>query len=256
VPIWKELKPIMGKQDQTIYGIHPILEAIDAGKTIDKVLVQRGLSPETLHKILPALKSHDIPFQFAPKIKLDKVTSKNHQGVIAMISPIEFQEIEWLIPNLYEEGETPLILVLDRISDIRNFGAICRSAECAGVHAIVIPSKGAAQINADAIKSSAGALLRLPICRSFSIGDTINFLKQSGLATMACHEKGTQPYYQADLTVPIAIVMGSEEDGISNNVDNATEHSIFIPMKGKTDSLNVSVATAIILFDAVRQRLN
>lgn len=256
MPLWKELKPLMGKQDQTIYGIHPILEAIDSGKTIDKVLVQRGLSPETLHKILPVLKTNDIPFQFAPKIKLDKVTSKNHQGVIAMISPIEFQEIEWLLPNIYEEGETPLILVLDRISDIRNFGAICRSAECAGVHAIVIPSKGAAQINADAIKSSAGAILRIPICRTFSVGDTIDFLKQSGLATMACHEKGTEPYFKADLTIPLAIIMGSEKDGISNNADDATEHSIFIPMKGKTESLNVSVATAIILFDAMRQRLN
>ncbi len=244
----------MGKQDQTIYGIHPVTEAINAGKTLDKVMVQRGLSPETLHKILPLLKKHEIPFQFVPKQKLDKVTSKNHQGVIGMVSPIEFQQIEWLLPALYEKGETPLILILDRISDIRNFGAICRSAECAGVHAIVIPDKGAAQINADAIKTSTGALLRMPICRTSSIGDTIQFLNESGLATISCHAKGTAPYYKTELSTPVAIIMGSEEDGISSNAIESSSSSLFIPMTGQTESLNVSVATAIILFDAVRQR--
>lgn len=244
----------MAKNNQTIYGLHPIIEALESGKPLEKVMVQRGLSPETLHKILPLLKEQHIPFQFVPKVKLDRVTSKNHQGIVGLVSPIEFQEIEWLLPSIYEKGETPFILILDRISDIRNFGAICRSAESAGVHAVVIPSKGAAQINADAIKTSTGSLLRIPICRTQSIADTIRFLNESGLQTMACHASGKAAYYDSDLTSPLAIIMGSEEDGISKNALEASNDSLFIPMKGQTESLNVSVATGIILFETIRQR--
>lgn len=242
------------RKDLIIYGVHPVLEAIDTGKSLEKVMIQKGLNTETLQRILPKLKEAVIPFQFVPKIKLDKTTGKNHQGIIAISSPIEYQFIEWIVPSIYEAGETPLILILDRITDVRNFGAICRSAECAGVHAIVIPAKGAAQINEDAIKTSAGALLRIPICRVESLQSTLEFLKQSGIKTIACHENGKEIYYQAALTMPAAIVMGSEEDGISKHLKAASEMSVHIPMVGATQSLNVSVATSILLFETLRQR--
>ena len=231
-----------------------MLEALETGKSMEKVMIQKGLNPDTLHKILPKLKETGTPFQFVPKVKLDKTTGKNHQGIIAMMSPIEFQDLEWLIPSIYESGETPLLLILDRITDVRNFGAICRSAECAGVHAIVIPTKGAAQMNEDAIKTSTGALLRIPICRADSLGSTIDFLNESGFKTIACHEKGKEVYYDCDLTTPVAIIMGSEEDGISNNAREASNQSVRIPMVGETQSLNVSVATSILLFEGLRQR--
>lgn len=242
------------KKDQLIYGIHPVVEALETGKSMEKVMIQKGLNPDTLSKLLPRLKETETPFQFVPKVKLDKTTGKNHQGVIAMVSPIEFQHIEWLIPTIYESGETPLLLILDRITDVRNFGAICRSAECAGVHAIIIPTKGAAQINEDAIKTSTGALLRIPVCRTDSLGSTIEFLNESGFKTIACHEKGKEVYFDCELNAPTAIIMGSEDDGISKNAREASTHSVHIPMQGVTQSLNVSVATSILLFEALRQR--
>lgn len=242
------------KKEQLIYGIHPVLEALETGKSLEKVMVQKGLNSDTLQKLLPRLKESGIPFQFVPRVKLDKTTGKNHQGVIAISAPIDYQFLEWIIPSIYESGQTPLILVLDRITDVRNFGAICRSAECAGVHAIVIPSKGAAQINEDAIKTSAGALLRIPICRVDSLRSTLEFLAQSGITTVACHENGKEVYYKASLSIPVAIIMGSEEDGISKNLLEVAGHSIHIPMVGATQSLNVSVATSVILFETLRQR--
>jgi len=246
----------MKKKQQLVYGIHPVLEALEAGKPLDKVMLQRGLRQETLQKVLRHLKKHNTPFQFVPKTKLDRTTGKNHQGLIAFLSPVEYQDLQWLLPSIFEKGETPLILVLDRITDIRNFGAICRSAECAGVHAIVVPEKGSAQINADAIKTSAGALLRIPICRVKSLVNTLKFLADSGITSLAVHEKSERPYYRQDLSIPLAIVMGSEEDGISDKVLNQTQFSALIPMKGETESLNVSVSTAIVLFETLRQRVN
>ncbi len=242
------------RNDLLLYGVHPVLEALDTGKIIEKVMVQRGLNPETLQKLLPKLKRAEIPFQFVPKAKLDRVTGKNHQGVIGFISPVEFQDLEWLVPSIYERGEVPFILILDRITDVRNFGAICRSAECAGVHAVVIPLKGAAQINEDAIKTSAGAILRIPVCRAASLQQVVEYLNESGLDTVACTEKGKDVYFETDLNGPLALIMGSEEDGISRNIMEAVNKSVSIPMPGKTESLNVSVATGILLFESLRQR--
>ncbi len=242
------------KKEAIIYGIHPLFEALETGKSIDKVMLQTGMNRDSASKIITALSQRKVPYQFVPKVKLDRITGKNHQGVIAYSSPVEFQDIEWIIPSIFEAGGTPLILMLDRITDVRNFGAICRSAECAGVHAVIIPAKGAAQINEDAIKTSAGALLRIPICRSHSFSDTIEFLNNSGIHTLACHEKGAASYYESDLSIPLAILMGSEEDGISKNGLRESKASVKIPMKGSTDSLNVSVATAVLLFEALRQR--
>jgi 23S rRNA (guanosine2251-2'-O)-methyltransferase len=242
------------KKENFIYGIHPLLEAIEAGKTIDKVMIQKGLNRETTQKILSPLKNLQVPFQFVPREKLNRITGKNHQGVISFMSPIEYQKIEWLLPTLYEKGETPLILILDRITDVRNFGAICRTAECAGVHAVIIPAKGAAQINADAVKTSAGAVLRIPICRESSLSKTVEYLKESGLKIFACDEYGKEKYHKASFTEPCACIFGSEEDGISKNIKEASQTNISIPMLGQTSSLNVSAATAIVLFEALRQR--
>lgn len=250
----KNLKYQMAKRDQLIYGIHPVLEALETGQSIEKVMILKGLNADSLHKILPKLKETSTPFQFVPRVKLDKTTGKNHQGIIAMISPIEFQDLEWLIPSIYESGKTPLIVVLDQITDVRNFGAICRSAECAGVDAIVIPSRGAAQINEDAIKTSTGALLRIPICRSEALSNTIHFLNQSGFKTISCFEGGQEVYFEADFTPPLALIMGSEEKGIRKNNIEASTGSVHIPMMGTTESLNVSVATSVLLFETLRQR--
>jgi 23S rRNA (guanosine2251-2'-O)-methyltransferase len=242
------------KKESIIYGVHPLLEAIQAGKTIEKVLLQRGLSPETQNKIAPLLREHNIPMQLVPKAKLDFITTRNHQGVLAYISPVEYYDLAWIIPTIYERGEVPLILVLDRITDVRNFGAICRSAECAGVHAVVIPMRGAAQINHDAVKTSAGAVMRLPICKVNSLKDTLHYLGESGMQIISCEEHGTETYYKADLTIPMVLVMGSEEDGISPPIRPYITKAVRIPMSGQTESLNVSVAAGVVLFEVLRQR--
>ncbi|MCZ4407340.1 23S rRNA (guanosine(2251)-2'-O)-methyltransferase RlmB [Cryomorphaceae bacterium 1068] len=244
----------MKNKEFIAYGIHPISEALNEGKPIEKVLVQKGLKGDAGYDVVNGLRKAEVPIQYVPKAKLDRITGKNHQGMIAFISPIEYQNIEWLLPDLYEKGETPLILVLDGVTDVRNFGAICRTAECAGVHAVVVPTKGSAQIGPDAIKTSAGALLQIPICRSMNLTETLNFLKSSGLRIIACHEKAELTYTDADLTTPSALVMGSEESGIQiENLATSTDQ-IRIALKGRTSSLNVSTATGIILFETLRQR--
>lgn len=244
------------KASHIIYGVHPIHEALDSAKTIDKVLIQKGLQQESLQKLMPRLREALVPYQYVPKVALDKITRKNHQGIIAYISPIEYTQLEWLLPSIYEKGETPLLIILDHITDVRNFGAICRSAESAGAHAVVIPARGAAQVNEDAVKTSAGALLRIPVCRVQSLADTMAFLSQSGLRVVACHEGGEQAYFEADLGGPTAIIVGSEEVGISPALLNHCSESMRIPMAGQTGSLNVSVASGIALFEALRQRMS
>jgi len=214
----------------------------------------KGLRSEGGRELSQALRRRGIPVQYVPKVKLDRITTKNHQGVIAHISPVDFHEIEWLLPTIYERGETPLFLFLDGITDVRNFGAICRTAECAGVHAIIIPSKGSAQIGPDAIKTSAGALLRVPICRTDAPLDTLGFLHQSGVQSFACHEKAEFIHSETDLTMPAVLIMGSEERGISAKIKATSPKHIRIPLYGTTSSLNVSTAVGIILFEALRQR--
>lgn len=244
----------MKNKEFIAYGIHPVSEALKEGKPIEKVLVQKGLRGETAHEVINGLRRAEVPIQYVPKVKLDRITGKNHQGIIAYISPIEYQNIEWLLPTLYEKGETPLVLVLDGITDVRNFGAICRTAECAGVHAVVVPAKGSAQIGPDAIKTSAGALLQIAVCRSVNLSASLDFLKTSGLKIIACHEKAEANYTDVDLSSPAALIMGSEENGIQiENLATSTEQ-IRIPLKGHTSSLNVSTATGVILFEALRQR--
>jgi len=181
----------MAKNDNYIFGIHAVLEAVNAGKDLDKVLVRRGAGSDLLKKLLGVLSRMEIPVQQVPVEKLNRITGKNHQGVIAFLSEISYVDITTLLPSIFEKGEDPLILLLDGVSDVRNFGAIARSAECAGVHAIVIPASGNAAINADAIKTSAGALHRIPVCRHRDLLTVMRFLKESGLRLLAATEKAS-----------------------------------------------------------------
>lgn len=238
-----------------IFGIRAIIEAIEANKVIDKILLQKGLSNELFNQLRKALHGKDIPFQFVPPEKLKRLTDKNHQGAIAYIAEVNYYDAEDLLARVFEEGKTPLVLMLDRVTDVRNFGAIARSAECAGVDFIVIPSRGSAQINGDAIKTSAGALHRMKVCREENLKNTIEYFKEYGLQIIACHEKTDKLIYDADFKKPTVIIMGSEENGISGEYLKRSDVQVKIPMNGNIASLNVSVATGIVLFEAVHQRL-
>lgn len=243
------------ESNQLVFGIRAVIEAIKSGKEIESLYVQRGLSGEIFQELREMIKSENVSYQQVPVEKLNRITLKNHQGVIAFISPIIYQKIEDIIPAIYEKGETPLILILDGITDVRNMGAIARTAECAGVHAIVVPLKGSAQINPDAIKTSAGALYKIPVCRHENIAKTASFLQESGLQLIACTEKTNDTLYQPNYTVPTAIIMGSEEDGISNELIRIADHLAKIPMYGEIESLNVSVSAGILIYEAIRQRM-
>jgi 23S rRNA (guanosine2251-2'-O)-methyltransferase len=244
----------MSKNDNYIFGIHAVLEAVDAGKDLDKVLVRRGGGSELLKKLLGVLGRMEIPVQMVPVEKLNRITGKNHQGVIAFLSEVAYQDITTLLPSIFEKGEDPLILLLDGISDVRNFGAIARSAECAGVHAIVVPASGSAAINADAVKTSAGALHRIAVCRHRDLLTVVRFLKESGLKIFAATEKANDSLFETDLTGPAGLLLGSEDTGISPHLLKIADSWISIPMKGTIASLNVSVAAGVILFDMLRQR--
>lgn len=243
-----------GKQPHLIYGIRPVIEAIEEGLEIDRIYVQKGARGGVFQELWPYIKERGLPFKHVPIDKLNKLTRKNHQGVIAYVSAVPFARVEDILPSIWEKGETPLLLLLDRLTDVRNVGAIARSAECAGVHAIVIPEKHSAPMHEDAIKSSAGALLRVPVCRVKNLQDTLHYLHDSGIESVACTEKTEGLLYDVDFTAPMAIVMGSEEDGISPAVMRLCKHRAQIPMLGNIGSLNVSVATGIILWESVRQR--
>ncbi len=243
-----------GLTTHLIFGIRPVLEALDAGKEIDKIFVQKGLKGELLGELKEKLNAHGLSAKSVPVEKLNRLTRKNHQGVVAFLSPISFYNIEEVITKTFETGETPLVLILDHITDVRNFGAIVRTAETAGVHAVVVPDQGAAAINGDAVKTSAGALMRVPVCRVRHLRDSAFLLQQMGLQLVGCTEKTSNEIYAPDFTKPTAIVMGNEESGISNSLLRTADHLAKIPMKGVIGSLNVSVSAGIILYEAVRQR--
>lgn len=243
------------ESNQMVFGLRAVIEAVQSDKDIDAIYVQRGLTGGIYQELKSVLGEKMINYQMVPPEKLNRITTKNHQGVIAFISPVTYQRIEDIIPAIYEKGETPLILILDGITDVRNFGAIARTAECAGVHAIVVPVKGSAQINPDAIKTSAGALFKIPICRQENLLKTVKFLQESGLQVIACTEKTNDYLYVPTYKEPVAIVLGSEEDGISNEIIRNADYLAKIPMFGEIHSLNVSVSAGVILYEAVRQRL-
>ncbi len=244
----------MIKQENLLYGIRRIIEAINSGKQIDRIFLQKGINNELLSNLRKLIRDFKIPVQHVPVEKLNRITRKNHQGVVCFISPVIYQKIEDILPQIYEEGKVPLLLILDRITDVRNFGAIARTAECAGVHAVIIPEKGAASVNADAVKTSAGALHKIPVCREYDIKMTIDFLKDSGLQIISATEKSSEYYYSVDFTKPTAIIMGSEENGVSEKYLNKSDKNVRIPIYGEIESLNVSVAAGIMIYEAIRQR--
>lgn len=237
-----------------IIGRHPILDAIEAGKELDRLILQRGVSKEFEKEIKHISKTYQIPLQILPKERMNRITRKNHQGVIAFISLIKYYKIEDVLPLVYERSETPLFLILDGVTDVRNFGAIARSAEICGAHALIIPDKGAAQINEVAIKTSAGALTKIPVCRERSLAQAIDFLKLSGIQIFTSSLEAKGKISDLDFTGPTAIIVGSEGDGVSDKLLKMTDDHFIIPQAGTTNSFNVSVATGICLYEVMRQR--
>ncbi|MDR0713003.1 MAG: 23S rRNA (guanosine(2251)-2'-O)-methyltransferase RlmB [Bacteroidales bacterium] len=238
---------------QMIFGLHPVIEAVEAGREINKVLLRKGLEGESYKRLLTLLYRHDIPVQMVPGEKLDRVTRKNHQGVIAYLSPVEYAQLEQLIPMLFENGVNPFIVACDSITDTRNVGAIARSAVCAGAHALLIPVKGTAMISADTVKTSAGALHHLAVCRTGHLKSALLYLKNSGLKLIAATEKASAIYHRTDLTGPAVLLLGAEDTGISPAYLSLADVVVKIPLQGKIESLNVSAAAAILMFEMVRQ---
>lgn len=245
----------MKEKQQLIYGRHPVVDAIESGQTIDKVLIQQGLKGEVERELRQLSKSHGFPLQYVPKERLNKFTRGNHQGVVALISLVPYYQLEDVLPGIFERSEVPLILLLDGITDVRNFGAIARSAEIAGAHTIVTSLKGSALINADAMKTSAGALAKIPVCRESSIMQAVELLQLSGVRVFASDLQSHTPIYKVDFKQPAAIIIGSEGEGVNQALLQAADEAFIIPQHGSTDSFNVSVATGIILYEAVRQRM-
>ncbi len=240
--------------NQMVFGIRAVMEAIDSGKEIESLFVQRGLSGPLFAEFKALVKEQNIAYQQVPIEKLNRITRKNHQGIIAVISPITYQDIEDLLPSIYEKGETPLLLMLDGVTDVRNMGAIARTAECAGVHAIIVPKKGSAEINPDAIKTSAGALYKIPVCRQDSLSRVARYLIDSGIQLVVSTEKTKESIYDVDYTAPSCIIMGAEDVGVSDDLIRISDKLAKIPMFGEIESLNVSVSAAVVIYEAVRQR--
>jgi 23S rRNA (guanosine2251-2'-O)-methyltransferase len=241
--------------DNVIYGRHPVVDAIKAEQQFDKVMLQEGIRGEFEKMLRSTCREFDIQLQVVPKTRLNRFVKGNHQGVIGFTSLIEYQHIENVLPLIFENSETPLILILDGITDVRNFGAIARTAEVAGVHAIVIPQKGAALINADAIKTSAGALAKIPICREKSLFNVIDFLHNSGVEVFVSSLESTDFIFDVDFKNPMALVIGSEDNGVHPKIMKIADKQFIIPQMGTTDSLNVSVATGMMLYEVMRQRI-
>lgn len=242
------------KKETYIYGIRPTIEAIKSGKELEKIFLQNGLKGDGFRDLFSLIKELEIPFQFVPVEKLNRLSRQNHQGVISYVSEITYQLIEDLVPFVFEQGRQPLFLILDRVTDVRNVGSIARTAECAGVDGLILPARGSAQINSDAIKTSAGALYKLPVVRAQNLKETIQFLRNSGLTIVAATEKTDKEYTATDYNRPMALILGSEGEGISEEYLKLSDEVVRIPLLGEIESLNVSVASGVILFEALRQR--
>lgn len=237
-----------------VCGVWPVIEALRTGKNIEKLLIRREADGDGIREIRQLAMDRQIPWQPVPVEKLDRLTRTEHQGVIAFLSQVEEQDLNEVITRAYENGETPLVLALDSVTDVRNMGAIARSAECFGVHAMLVPKMGTARLGPDAVKSSAGALLRKPVCRVSRLTDGLRAARDHGMRIVACTEKGSTDLASSDLTGPLVIVMGAEDEGISDAVLRMADDLVRIPMAGSIGSLNVSVATGIILHAALSQR--
>lgn len=239
-----------------IYGLRAIIEAIREGKSIDKLFIKKDLSGDLASELFSLMRERHIVGQRVPVEKLNRITRKNHQGAIALLSAVEYANLGNLVAQMYEDGVLPFVVVLDGITDVRNFGAIARTAECCGVNAIVIPERGSVSVGADAVKTSAGALMSLPVCRERSVLSAVRFLKQSGFNVVAVSEKADFNYTKGDYCVPTALVLGAEDTGISPEVIEQCDTRVSIPMFGHIGSLNVSVAAGVMMYEVVRQRLN
>jgi len=237
-----------------IYGLRAVIETLEAGRDLEKVFIQKNLQGELSKALWAALKGTFTPISKVPIEKLNRFTGKNHQGVVAFVSPVKYYSLDSLVQRLYEDGRAPLLVMLDGITDVRNFGAIARTAECMGADGLIIPTKGAAQINGDAMKTSAGALNTLPVCRTEDLVEALKYLKASGLTAVGCTEKADQSISDVDFFSPVTVVMGSEEKGISDEIMAACDQLGKIPMHGTIQSLNVSVAAAMMLYEINRQR--
>ncbi|WP_421763459.1 23S rRNA (guanosine(2251)-2'-O)-methyltransferase RlmB [Ekhidna sp.] len=244
----------MNKKSDIIYGIRTVIEAVKSGQHMERVFIQKSLKGDLYKELMIELHQTSTPISKVPVERINKFTKKNHQGVVALISPVQYHTLEHLVPKLYEEGKNPLILILDEITDIRNFGAIARTAECLGVHGIVIPSRGGAQINEDAVKTSAGAFNYLPVCREKNLLDAARFLQESGINIVSCSEKTKTTLDKVNFTGPTAIIMGSEESGISEELIQISNEVAKVPLTGAIESLNVGVAAGMALYEVQRQR--
>lgn len=238
-----------------IFGIRAVMEAVNAGRDIDRVYIRKGLSGPLAQELTQLLRANRILTRYVPAEKLDKITRKNHQGVIAILSAVPYHQLGNLVPQLFEDGVMPFIVILDGVTDVRNFGAIARTCECAGADAIVIPDHGSVSVGGDAVKTSAGALLHLPVCREHSVVGAVKYLKNSGFKVVAVSEKADINYTTASYTEPTALVMGAEDSGISDEVIRECDTFVSIPMFGSISSLNVSVAAGVLIYEVVRQRL-
>ncbi|RNL69978.1 23S rRNA (guanosine(2251)-2'-O)-methyltransferase RlmB [Sinomicrobium pectinilyticum] len=244
------------QKDYQIFGIRAVIEAVNAGNTIDKVFIQKGLKGALFSELETLLRKEQINVSHVPLEKLNRLSKKNHQGVIANISPVEFHSLENLVMNVMESGETPFFLLLDQLSDVRNFGAIIRTAECTGVHGIIVQNKGGAPVTADTVKTSAGAVFNVPICRVDHIKDAVFYMQASGIQVIAATEKTDDTLYDLQLNMPLAVVMGAEDKGISPSVLKSADHRAKLPLYGNIGSLNVSVACGVFLYEVIRQRKN
>ena len=241
---------------QVVFGIRAVIEAIESGKQVDKVLMKKDLGGELARELLSVTREYNVPVQRVPVERINKVTRKNHQGVIAFMAAVDYYHVDDIVPALYDEGINPLVVVLDGVTDVRNFGAIARTCECAGVNCIVIPERNSVSVNADAVKTSAGALNYLPVCRERNLVKAVQYLRDSGFKVMGASEKTDLNYTKADFTGPVAIVLGAEDTGISTDVLKLCDTLVAIPEFGQINSLNVSVAGGIMIYEVVRQRLN
>jgi len=244
------------ERNEYIFGIRAVIEAIDAGKQIDRILIKKDLQGDLANELFELIRIHHIVNQRVPVQRIDRITRKNHQGVVAQLAAVTYHNLDNIVPQLYEDGIMPIVIVLDGITDVRNFGAIARTAECIGANAIVIPERGSVTVNADAIKTSAGALHHLPVCRHRNIPSALRLLKDNGYQIVAASEKATITYTQSDLTTPVALVMGAEDTGISPEALKLCDTIVSLPMFGNISSLNVSVAAGVMMYEIVRQRLN
>lgn len=238
-----------------IYGRHPVVDALESGKAVDKVWMQIGTRGTFERELRAMCKEHNIPMQMVPKERLSREVGGNHQGILAWLSAVKYLQLEDVVPHLFEQGKTPLLVVLDGITDVRNLGAVARSAEVCGAHAIVVSQKNSARLNDEAVKSSAGALHHIPICRARSVGAALDYLQGSGISIFSSEVRATETLAELDLTQPMAFLLGSEGRGVSKEASAKADQQFSIPQVGETESFNVSVAAGIMLYEAMKQRL-